>query len=50
MYSISHWDFLQDHPLWIGEPSARDVLTELTVGSTDAIKEFAQEGLARIKQ
>ena len=52
-YSLVYLERLQDHPLWIGDPAARDVLTELMVDSTapfDPIKEFAQEGLARIKQ
>ncbi|HMF17815.1 MAG TPA: hypothetical protein VKE98_11450 [Gemmataceae bacterium] len=49
-YTIVDLDLLEDHPLWIGDPNARDVLTELTVGSTDTIKEFAEDALARIKQ
>ena len=43
-------DSLPDHPLWMGDPEARDVLTQLTEGSTSTIRDFAKEGLARIKK
>jgi hypothetical protein len=49
-YTLVGLALLQDHPLWMGDPEARDVLTQLKQGSIDMIREFAQEGLARIQQ
>jgi hypothetical protein len=43
-------EIVEDHPLWTGDPESRDVLTQLLEGATDTIREFAEVGLARIKQ
>jgi hypothetical protein len=43
-------EIVEDHPLWTGDPEARDVLTQLLEGATDTIREFVEVGLARIKQ
>jgi hypothetical protein len=52
-YRLRYCERLECHPLWTGDPAARDVLRELVVDSAapfDPVREFAKEGLARIKQ
>jgi hypothetical protein len=43
-------EFIQDHPLHKGEPEAKGVLNELMVGSSESVRLFAEEGLARINK